>query len=379
MQLFHGHQRDERRRRVVAEDHGADASTSTKTAAPPRARKAEPYTPGARLENQRRVSDLVPKGYLSIGLFFLIGLVAIAGLAAAHLYLPEIAAWAKEGSAALELGSRGSLASWLSSLLLGLAGMASLLIYSIRRHKLDDYRGHYRWWFVAGLAWLVMSVDATAGIHDLFSVAMTRLTGHAAPAGGQVWWIGGWGLLLAVTAVRLLLDMRQCRSGLLMIVLALVLWSAALGVQLNGQQFTGIPIRLVSETLKLSGHLLLLLGVTLYARHVILHAQGLLPARNQKPRKERAKKEAKAAAPPLSPQVSKIDSPHNSGASGNKPQATGNSAATAPHVSFAASTADMDLGDDLSDEDEDSDNRNRKLTKAERKRLRKQKSAERDW
>jgi hypothetical protein len=378
MQLFHGHQRDERRRRVVAEDHSADASTATKTAAPPRARKAEPYTPGARLENQRRVGELVPKSYVSIGLLFLIGLAAIAGLAAGHFYLPEIAAWAKEGSAALELGSRGSLASWLSSLLLGLAGMASLLIFSIRRHKLDDYRGHYRWWFVAGLAWLVMSIDATAGIHDLFSVAMTRLTGHAAPAGGQIWWIGCWGLLLAGTAVRLLLDMRQCRSGLLVIVLALVLWSAALGVQLNGQQYTGIPIRLVSETLKLSGHLLLLLGVTLYARHVILHAQGLLPVRNQKPRKERVKKDAKAA-PSLPTQVAKIDSPHSSGASGNKPQATAHSTTTAPHVSFGASTADVDLGDDLSDDDDDSDGRNRKLTKAERKRLRKQKSAERDW
>jgi hypothetical protein len=379
MQLFHGHQRDDRRRRVLTDDRTAEGAATTMAASPPRTRKAEPYTPGARLENQRRVSDLVPKHYITIGLLFLVGLAAIAGLAAAHLYLPEIAAWAKDGSAALELGSRGSLASWLASLLLGLAGMTSLLIYSIRRHKLDDYRGHYRWWWVAGLAWLVMSVDATAGIHDLFNVAMTRLTGHAAPLDGQLWWLGCWGLLVAATVVRLLLDMRQCRTALLVTVLAIALWCVAVALQLNLLQVTGIPLRLVAETLKLVGHLVLLLGITLYARHVVLHAQGLLPSRSQKARKEKPKKEVKTTAAALPSQVAKVDSPRSSSASDGKPHAAGISSAPTPHVSFAASTADADLGDDLSDYDDDSDTRNRKLTKAERKRLRKQKSAERDW
>ena len=59
---------------------------------------------------------------------------------------------------------------WLSSLLARTwQVLGSLLIYSIRRHKLDDYRGHYRWWLVAGIAWLVMSVDAITGLHDLFA------------------------------------------------------------------------------------------------------------------------------------------------------------------------------------------------------------------
>ena len=36
----------------------------------------------------------------------------------------------------------------MATLWLGAAGAMSLLIYSIRRHKLDDYRGRYRWWLV---------------------------------------------------------------------------------------------------------------------------------------------------------------------------------------------------------------------------------------
>jgi hypothetical protein len=382
MQLFQSHQRDERRRRVLAED-ALDAAAIAKVATPPRARKPDAYTEAARIANQRRISDLVPKSYWTISVLFMAGLTAIAGLTAAHLYLPELSAWgAKDGVAALDLGERGSLASWLSSLLLGLAGLASLLIYSVRRHKLDDYRGHYRWWLVAAMAWLVMSVDATAGIHDLFRAVMTRFSGYSAPANGHIWWIGCWGLLLAATVVRLLLDMRACRIALFMILLALGSWSTSLAIQFAGARLPGIPTVLVVGTLKLFGHLLLLLGVTLYARHVILHAQGLLPTRDQKPRKERAKKDAKTA-PSSAPQIAKIDGPHSSGPSGDKrtDHSTGSAVAATPHSHLAAATfVNSTSDDDASDfEEMDSEDRNRKLSKADRKRLRKQKSAERGW
>ncbi|HEV3418237.1 MAG TPA: hypothetical protein VG056_15535 [Pirellulales bacterium] len=368
---------------MLAEDHASDAAAPTKAAAPPRARKTEAYTDAARLVNQRRISDLVPKSYFTIGLLFMAGMTAVAGLTAAHLYLPELSAWfAKDGISALELGGRGSLASWLSSLLLGLAGLTSLLIYSVRRHKLDDYRGHYRWWLVAAAAWLMMSVDATAGIHDLFRAAMTRLTAYSAPAAGHVWWIGCWGLLLAATVIRLLLDMRACRIALVTIMLALSSWSAALALQFAGARFPGLPSVLVVETLKLFGHLLLLFGVVLYARHVILHAQGLLPTRDQKPRKERAKKDAKTAAS-SAVQIAKIDGPHSSGPSGDKrsDHSTGSAPAATPHSHLAAATFVNSTSDDdsLDDNETDSDDRDRKLSKAERKRLRKQKSEERGW
>ena len=378
MQLFHGQQRDERRRRVLSEDRDAEP---TKTASPPCARKAEAYSDGARPENHRRISDFVPISYLHIGLLFLAGMTAIAGLAAGYLYLPELTAWtAKEGSAAFDLGGRGSLGAWLSSLWLGLAGLTSLLIYSIRRHKLDDYRGHYRWWLVAAAAWLVMSIDATAGVHDLFRAAMMRLSDNPAPLAGNIWWIGCWGLLLATTMVRLLLDMRACRIALATIVLAVASWCAGLTIQLAAAQLTNIPAALVAETLKLFGHLLLLTGVTLYARHVILHAQGLLSTREQKPRKVRAKKEAKPAAASNGAQVARIDPAHPATNGGDKRihAADATKPAVTPHSHLAAASSAADRDDDLSDDDESND-RNRKLTKADRKRLRKQKSEERGW
>jgi hypothetical protein len=377
MQLF---QRDDRRRRVLADERGGDAAS--KPAAPPRVRKAEPYTAGGKPQNHRRVSDLVPRSYIAIGFLFLASLTAIAGLAAAHLYLPELSAWGtKEGAAAFELGSRGSLASCIGAMWLALAGFASLLVYSIRRHKLDDYRGHYRWWFVAGLAWLVMSLDAITGLHELFRAAMTRLSGYTGPAAGHAWWLGVWGLLLAATFIRLLLDMRTCRTALVTIALAPVAWCGGLAVQLSGKSAANISPTLAAEMLKLSGHLLLLLGVVLYARHVILHAQGLLPSRDSKRRKDRAKKETTETAQKATTTTSttRIDAQHNLAGDKRTSQAMNGATAT-PHSHLSSQQANS-YDDDDSDYDDDDDDtgRNRKLSKAERKRLRKQKAEERGW
>ena len=52
---------------------------------------------------------------------------------------------------------------------------------------------------------------------------------------------------------------------------------------------------LPAEIAKLLGHLSLLFGLSLYARHVILHAQGLLPARKRKAAKEKLAREGKTA------------------------------------------------------------------------------------
>lgn len=118
------------------------------------------------------------------------------------------------------------MASWFSSLLFGLAAAGSVLVYSIRRHRLDDYRGSYRLWLWCAAAWLVMSIDATANLHAPFSAAMAQATGWSM-LGGAAWWIGVWGSMLAILALRLLLEVRECRTATLGFTLVFSLWSAA--------------------------------------------------------------------------------------------------------------------------------------------------------
>ena len=269
-------------------------------------------------------------------------------------------------------------------MILGLAGLASLLVYSIRRHKSDDYRGRYRWWLLAAMVWLVMSVDATTGIHELFRAAMTKVSGYQAPVGGQLWWIGCWGLIAGATIIRLLLDMRSCKAALCATLLATLAWIAGIGLQLGGARLSGFPVALLCETSKLLGNLLLLLGVTLYARHVILHAQGLLPNREAKPR--RTKKANKKEAEPGPEETGGASAASKLAHAGEKrtdlPAASSVPAPhfTTAHAAKASAAVEPDESDDEEDYAEDEGDRGqRRGSKADRKRLRKQKSAERDW
>ncbi len=379
MQLFHSQSRSDRRRRTLVDAPGAEGAPPQPAKAS-RSRKAPPaYTNAARQEHARRVTDLFPRTYLSLALIFLSGVTAIAGLIAGHVCLPQLASLgSKDGFAALDLSSRGSLASWLSSLMFALASIASLVVWSVRRHKLDDYRGHYRWWLVAAVAWLLMSVDATTGLHDALRVVMTRLSATVGPLAGHGWWIGIWGLILVTTVTRLMLDMRQCRAALVITALSMVMWIGSLVARFAELQLDPAHVTLIIECTKLVGHLLLVEGLLLYSRYVILHSQGMLPTRDSK-RKEKAKKESAKAAANM-PATARVDAAHAQAPAphGEHKHAPAHShAATQSHASQQASNTD----DDQSVDDEDDDDRGggRKLTKAERKKMRKQKFEDRDW
>ena len=104
MQSFHVHQRDDRRRRVLAEDRTAETPEAVKPAAARASKRtADAYADGARQEHQRRVTDLVPHNYLSIGLLFLCGVITIVAL-----WRPGTSVLRGALSWSVERGCRGS-------------------------------------------------------------------------------------------------------------------------------------------------------------------------------------------------------------------------------------------------------------------------------
>jgi hypothetical protein len=263
----------------------------------------------------------------------------------------------------------------------------SLLIYSIRRHKLDDYRGRYRWWLVGAAAWFVMSVDATCGIHQLFAATMIHLTGYTGPGGGVLWWLGLSGVVLCGLSVRIAWEMRVCRPAVSAYLSALGFWTIGLAIQMSGVNLGSLGNVLPAEIARLLGHLSLLLGLSIYARHVILHAQGLLPARKRKAAKEKPAREAKTAAtanansaatasPIQSPVPAKTKTdlhPHIS-LSPTRPARVEDEDTESDEESSSRETDSGRGGNDNTDSDDDG--QNRKLSKAERKRLRKLKAQE---
>ena len=74
-----------------------------------------------------------------------------------------------------DLGNYGSLGNWFASLLLLVASLLAITIYSVRRHKVDDYRGHYHIWLWAAACWFVMATDVAASLHQGFQQVMISL------------------------------------------------------------------------------------------------------------------------------------------------------------------------------------------------------------
>ncbi len=415
MSLF-GSNRDDRRRRNLAED-SANESLSSTTATAPAAKpagKGERYTAAGRREHRRHTSDFIPRHGFSLTVWLGTGLAIVAGLLVGFVKLSGASSDVSGLSVLFDAGRGASLSTWFSSLLFGLAAAGSVLVYSIRRHRLDDYRGSYRLWLWCAAAWLVMSIDATANLHTPFSAAMAQATGWSM-LGGAAWWIGIWGGILAILALRLLLEVRECRTATLGYTMVFSLWGAALATD-YGWLAAGEHATLLAMGGRLLGDVFLLFSVAAYGRHVLMDAEGLLKARPAKPKREKKAKKVKAAAAAAETKAepaknSRIDAAHKSvpqptsGPLSGRVNRNGYSSSTPASSSSAGSAAGSSTGnsgttnrnsssyedqDDDSEryserrsgsnrydnEEEDEDNSygggNRKLSKAERKRMRKQ-------
>ena len=196
-----------------------------------------------------------------------------------------------------DLGNCGSLGNWFASLLLLMATALAGMIFSVRRHKVDDYRGHYRVWLWVATAWFLAATDATANLHQGFQQLMVLdelATGRRGLA-----LVGGCGLLLAgPIGFRLYVDMRSSRLSTAALLMAATAYLTALtaffhGIVLQGQ----VAQRLLMEGSLLGGHLLATISMGLHARYVILDAEGVLPRREKKAaamkRAEKADKKAR--------------------------------------------------------------------------------------
>ena len=128
----------------------------------------ETYTSQARRDEQPRLTDLVPTRYRVLAAWYTAGAVIIGLLEVLYSRLD----WLTQQVApavprALDLADRGSFAAWFSSAWLSITALISVLVFSLRRHRVDDYRGRYRIWIWAALAWMALAVNQTAPWDDL--------------------------------------------------------------------------------------------------------------------------------------------------------------------------------------------------------------------
>lgn len=395
MQFRQSAQRDDRRRRVLTDEVLGDAPETDEPGETTPARRstrtarttARRYTEAALMDGQPRLTDLIPQRIVTLVLWFVGGIALIAGLEAGYAYMPELAKKATDGRVeALDLDGEGSLAVWFSSAMLSLAGLTALVTYAVRRQRMDDYHGRYRIWLWAAMCWFLMSLDETASLHEGFKEMMSHLTGQRLMGDGSLWWVMPYLVLLGVVGISLLLEMRASRWATALFILTAVSYAVAVVAQLGWiLPESGARGVMVEEGCEMLGHLLLLLTMAVYARHVIRDAQGLVPAREpkkaKKPRKERKDKDAAKAEKAAGDKASD----KSTESSGKRPVESAKTAIEpAKKPVIAAGSSQVTLGgnklrvDRVDEDDEDEDSGRQRMSKAERKALRRQQQEERN-
>ncbi len=333
-----------RRRRVFNEEALA-AGNLTQGSSAPIPGDTPRYGAGANIENHPQVTDLVPRRYRTVALFttLSIGLGVLAEVAAQNAQR-----WSELTSVVSAAEITGALAdrtvAWASVAMLLLTAGYTRLIFSLRRHRVDDYRGRYRVWRTAGWAAVGLGFVTITGVHTIAGRVLGQVTGLSLLPNSSGWWLvpttllGGW--LLS----KLAFDVAECRAALVAYVLAIGCFAlAAVSSAGFAPEWLAAWPDTPSRLLPFYGNTLLLAGSLLFARYVALDVQGLI----EHPESSELPRVAESTTVEYQPKK-------------EKPAETISAASDDAWIDGSEPEAEM-----------------RNLSKAERKRLRKQKNRKR--
>jgi hypothetical protein len=373
-------QLDERRRRVLMDEIASPADADNSEAASGSAKgPVRAYHATVLSERQPKVTDLLPVRPLWVILLLLLGLAGLAAIEAIHIHAVTLPL---EGGAAhlaaLDATERGSLAAWYSSALLAAAAALALVVFGIRAHRVDDYRGRYRIWLWTAAALLWLSLDAATRIHDSLGLAVTILADKqvltaSLAAGCTMTWIAIYAILFGTLGLRLAVEIWPSRLSFTALLTSSVLyfWAALLRLEIlaaPASMVTGV----LESTITMLAHFALLASVGLFARHVYLDATGRLkvhidPDRKSKSKRAKLKvvKADKTDASKPRPGVAVPGTQTNELAKFGAPTA---SAANKPGAAISKNS--VSSPHDHEDEDDD-DYGGEHLSRAERRRLKK--------
>lgn len=395
MQFRQNGQRDERRRRVLREEllttPAIADQESPESAGPDGEHKvaARGYSAAVSVESQPPISCLIATRPWTLTVLVLAGLAVIVGLEAAYANMIPAAGLPSEVTAAFEVDAKGSLASWFSSVLLSMAAVNAVLVYWLRSHKLDDYRGRYRVWLWAAVGLALAAVNVSTGLHAV--VGYLIASRFATPwlqdsiANGVVL----QALVFGSLAVRLGFEIWPSRLARSSSLVAAIGYLAAVLIRLDVLAIDSIVLTAMAEsTALLVANLAAAITVAAFCRYVHLEAQGALkprrdrrasqvPASQGKESQPAPAEPAKDAAPnrtlrkaTINAKSIRCDSPHQSRgearSAGLAAPAT-KAEAKVPQPAVADNRAAEE--DDISDFDPETGER---LSKSERRRLRKQ-------
>ena len=219
--------RSQRRRRVIY------STTATGNLPTPRQtqRLREARKPvavyGRRVQRRldARWFSVVPVRRLSMVRFAAAWLIVAAVLTAGHA-ATQIWPWLSvrpEIARILRIDRVDSLAGYFVTATWTLTGLMALLVYQLRRYRLDDYRGQYRLWRSVLVASVLLSINNVVGGLDLAGAVLQAAVGIRIGLTPQDWVRLIATMMLAVLMIRVLIDVRASRTSALCCVAMMVI------------------------------------------------------------------------------------------------------------------------------------------------------------
>ena len=234
---------------------------------------ARVYSEQALLRNQPRLIDLIPLSrwaYVAL-LLVGVGVINLLQLGARQASI-ESNALPQELFA---LNGPGTLASWVSSVLLLMLCVGSIQVYLIRRFKADDYKGRYKiWLWVAAIA-AVLSFEQATGAHRLLQGVVDRFATAAPWNQASLWWMIIVSVVASYVGIRLFFELSSNLGSFALFVLTAMGYGAVVCSRWESMLGASYLTSAEGQSVSLLGaNLLMTTVVWIYARTVYLLAQG---------------------------------------------------------------------------------------------------------
>jgi hypothetical protein len=273
---------DQRRRRVILDDL---RNEEMRAPAPVRQIKRRRYADDALTDAQPRITDFLPSTWRPIVLLLISMFVVDGGVLALDWFQPQ---WAEQISElplrTINAGESDSLAQFWLTIQCALATIVSLLIFAVRRRRLDDLRGTYQSWIWVALFSGLMTLISGTAVEELISFGIARIPNVPALSPPLAWFWVALSALAGPMLLRLLIEMRKLRASQIVIIIAVLLGAAS-----QAMEFVPLDVqlaKLISQGLLLSSGTLLVGALLSYGRYVKLDASGAFSVRKKKKKRE---------------------------------------------------------------------------------------------
>ncbi len=303
--------RSDRRRRVIREAAAADSELAVESV---RARKRQRiadraeeddstipirrdpgYSQAVRRACQQRLVQLIPVRRSSLTLVLLTAWSIWGALLLGHYVIHVRPLSLLQSGVAqpppspplpisylLHLRSSHGIAHWLGGQLWMLTALSALMIFQLKRHKLDDYRAKYRVWATLSIAALFSSMDASTSALLLLGKSIDAWALREVGYSGWSLVLASFATVVAMLGIRLCNELKSAPASLVFWLGGLLAWatSAVIGTGLLKTDWSQAQTDMIVGAAWLGGILAVFVSSGIYLRHIYIQAQRRFVMRN---------------------------------------------------------------------------------------------------